>query len=93
MFFPGIAETRAETELVFLAISSDKLTIFETFTPGAGSNSYNDTTGPLLTFLIFPFIPKSRRIFSIKSTLGSLEFVFLLITFVFFARRFMDGSL
>ena len=32
VLFPGIAETRADTELVFLAISSDKLTIFDTFT-------------------------------------------------------------
>ena len=53
VFLPGIIETLAETELVFLAISSDKLIIFETFTPGAGSNSYKLTTGPLLIFLFF----------------------------------------
>ena len=53
VFLPGIAETLADIELVFLAMSSDKLTIFETFIPGAGSNSYKDTTGPLLTFLSF----------------------------------------
>ena len=64
-------------------MSSDKLTIFETFTPGAGSNSYKDTTGPLFTFLIFPFIPKSKRIFSIKSELGSLKLEFLLIILIF----------
>ena len=91
VLFPGIAETRADTELVFLAISSDKLTIFDTFTPGAGSNSYKETTGPLLTFLIFPSIPKSKRIFSIKSALGSFVLL-LLIVVVFFERRFKEGK-
>jgi len=43
---PGIVDIRADSELVFLAISSDKLIIFETFTPAAGSNSFNVTTGP-----------------------------------------------
>ena len=70
VFFPGIIETLAEVELVFLARSSERLIIFETFTPGAGSNSYKLTTGPLLIFLIFPSIPKSRRIFSMKSLSG-----------------------
>ena len=46
VFLPGIVATLAETELVFLAISSDKLIIFDTFIPGAGSNSFNVTTGP-----------------------------------------------
>ena len=39
VFLPGMTETLVEVELVFLARSSDKLMIFETFTPGAGSNS------------------------------------------------------
>ena len=47
-------DTLVDTELVCRAISSDKLIIFETFTPGAGSNSYKVTTGPLLIFFIFP---------------------------------------
>ena len=51
VFLPGITATRAEVELVFLARSSDKFTIFETLTPAAGSNSYKLTTGPLLIFL------------------------------------------
>ena len=34
-----MTETLVEVELVFLAKSSDKLIIFDTFTPGAGSNS------------------------------------------------------
>ena len=38
--------TLVEIELVFLAISSAKLTIFDTFIPEAGSNSYKITTGP-----------------------------------------------
>ena len=46
VLFPGIVATLAETELVFLAISSAKATIFETFIPDAGSNSYKVTTGP-----------------------------------------------
>jgi len=33
-------------ELVFLAISSAKLVIFDTFIPDAGSNSFKVTTGP-----------------------------------------------
>ena len=54
VFLPGIAETLADKELVFLAMSSDKFTILETLIPGAGSNSYRDTTGPLFTFFILP---------------------------------------
>ena len=46
MFLPGIVANLAEIELVFLAISSAKLTIFDTFIPDAGSNSYKVTTGP-----------------------------------------------
>ena len=63
MLFPGIVANLDETELVFLAISSAKLTIFDTFIPDAGSNSYKLTTGPLLIALIFPSIPKSKRIY------------------------------
>ena len=46
MFRPGIVEILADSELVFLAISSERFTILETFTPAAGSNSFNVTTGP-----------------------------------------------
>ena len=67
VFLPGIVEILADSELVFLAISSDKLIIFETLIPAAGSNSFKVTTGPWLTFFIFPSTPKSRRIFSKKS--------------------------
>ena len=83
VFFPGIIDTLVETELVFLAMSSDKFIILDTLTPGAGSNSYRLTTGPLLTLLIFPLIPKSRRTFSINSGLGFFEvelFVFCFIS-------------
>ena len=52
--FTGMTDTLVDTELVCRAISSDKLMIFETFTPGAGSNSYKVTTGPLLIFFILP---------------------------------------
>ena len=46
VFLPGIVEILADSELVFLAISSERLIIFETLTPAAGSNSFNVTTGP-----------------------------------------------
>ena len=57
-----------------LDINFKKLIILETFTPGAGSNSYKLTTGPLLIFLIFPSIPKSNKIFSINSPSGRFLF-------------------
>ena len=46
VLLPGIVAILADSELVFLAISSDKLIIFETLTPAAGSNSLRVTTGP-----------------------------------------------
>ena len=63
VFLPGIIATLVDSELVLLAKSSAKFIIFETFIPGAGSNSCRLTTGPLLIFLILPSIPKSRSIF------------------------------
>ena len=53
VFLPGMTATRAEVELVFLAKSSDRFIILDTLIPGAGSNSYKLTTGPLLIFLFF----------------------------------------
>ena len=67
VLLPGIVDILADSELVFLAMSSDKLIIFETLTPAAGSNSFKVTTGPWLTFLILPLTPKSKRIFSKNS--------------------------
>ena len=64
VLLPGIVDILADSELVFRAMSSDKLIIFDTFIPGAGSYSFKVTTGPLLTFLIFPSTPKSKSIFS-----------------------------
>ena len=64
VLLPGIVAILADSELVFLAISSERLIIFDTLTPGAGSNSYNVTTGPWLTFLTSPSTPKSNKIFS-----------------------------
>ena len=58
VFLPGIVATLVEIELVFLAISSAKLTIFETFIPDAGSNSFKVTTGPQLILVILPSTPK-----------------------------------
>ena len=69
----------ADSELVFLAISSERLIIFDTLTPAAGSNSFNVTTGPWLTFFISPLTPKSKRIFSKNSlSMKSLSFSFSL---------------
>ena len=67
VLLPGIVAILADSELVFLAISSDKLMILETLIPAAGSNSLRVTTGPWLTFLILPLTPKSIKIFSKKS--------------------------
>ena len=67
VFLPGTVATLADIELVYLAISSDKLMILDTFIPGAGSNSFNVTTGPQLILLILPSTPKSSKIFSINS--------------------------
>ena len=56
VFLPGMVATLAEMELVFLAMSSARATIFDTFIPDAGSNSYKVTTGPQLILLILPSI-------------------------------------
>ena len=75
-------------------MSSDRLIIFETLTPAAGSNSFSVTTGPWLTFLIFPSTPKSRRIFSKKSVL--IKSSFLDCPLSFFEGNFnksIDGNL
>ena len=46
VLLPGIVAILADSELVFRAISSERLIIFDTLTPGAGSNSFKVTTGP-----------------------------------------------
>jgi len=46
VLLPGIVAIRADSELVLRAISSERLIIFETLTPAAGSNSFKVTTGP-----------------------------------------------
>ena len=46
VLLPGIVAILADSELVFLAMSSDKLIILDTLTPAAGSNSLRVTTGP-----------------------------------------------
>ena len=48
MLLPGIVAILADSELVFLAISSERLIIFETLTPAAGSNSFKVTTVPVI---------------------------------------------
>ena len=91
---PGIVAILADSELVFLAISSERLIIFETLTPAAGSNSFRVTTGPWLTFLILPLTPKSKRIFSKKAgSLFSLLFELLISFFEGILRRSTDGNL
>ena len=74
-------------------MSSERLIIFETLIPAAGSNSFKVTTGPLLTFFILPFTPKSKRIFSRNS--GSLFSFFTdwsLSFFVAIFKRSIEGS-
>ena len=85
VLLPGIVEILADSELVFLAISSDKFIIFETFTPAAGSNSFRVTTGPWLTFFILPLTPKSNRIFS-RNSVSWVSF------FSSFCLSFLDGD-
>ena len=46
VLLPGIVAILADSELVFLAISSERLIILETLIPAAGSNSFKVTTGP-----------------------------------------------
>ena len=87
-------ETLADVELVLRARSSDKLIIFDTFTPGAGSNSYRLTTGPLLIFVILPSIPKSNNIFSINWASGLfLNWSKRLILEVFLSNKSTEGNL
>ena len=84
---------RADSELVFLAISSERLIIFDTLIPAAGSNSFKVTTGPLLTFLIFPSTPKSKSIFSKNSgSLFSFLSAVLLSLFGGIFNNSIDGS-
>ena len=92
VLLPGIVAILADSELVFLAISSERLIIFDTLTPGAGSNSYNVTTGPWLTFLTSPSTPKSNNIFSkvFSSILFSANFLSFL-DGIF--KRFIEGNL
>ncbi len=93
VLLPGIVEILADSELVFLAISSDKFIIFETLTPGAGSNSFNVTTGPLLIFFIFPSTPKSNRIFSKAASSILLSERISLSLLVGFFKKSLDGNL
>ena len=58
--------------------------------PAAGSNSFKVTTGPLLTFLIFPSTPKSKRIFSRNS--GSLFSFFSEFSLSFFVGIFKRST-
>ena len=91
VLLPGIVEILADSELVFLAISSDKFIIFETLTPAAGSNSLRVTTGPLLAFLIFPLTPKSNSIFSKNS--GSVVSSLLEFFLTFFSSVVSNSTL
>ena len=96
VLLPGIVATLVETELVFLAMSSAKLTILDTFIPDAGSNSYKVTTGPQLIFLILPSTLKSNRIFSRNSEFldsSALSIFFLFFKSRFFCKKFIAGSL
>ena len=93
MLLPGIVEILADSELVFLAISSDRFIIFDTLTPGAGSNSFNVTTGPLLIFFIFPSTPKSNKIFSKVTSSILLSERISLSFLVGFIKKSKEGNL
>ena len=90
---PGMVAILVDSELVFLAISSDKFIIFETLTPGAGSNSFKVTTGPLLIFIILPSTPKSKRIFSRVFSFIFMSEEFSLSFLVGFFKNSIAGSL
>ena len=49
VLLPGMVAIRADSELVFLAISSDRLIILETLIPAAGSNSFRAVSYTHLT--------------------------------------------
>ena len=96
VFLPGTIATLADTELVYLAISSDKLIILDTFIPGAGSNSFKVTTGPQLILLILPSTPKSSKIFSKNSEFlfnSTFSLLFLFFRSGFFSKKFIGGNL
>ena len=90
---PGIIEIRADSELVFLAISSDKFTILETLTPAAGSNSFKVTTGPELIFFILPSTPKSNKIFSKNSSFISCLVFLSCFIFLVLSNKSSFGNL
>ena len=58
---PGTTAIRTDTALIERAISSDKPITLAIFVPGAGSNSYNVTTGPGLICTILPITPNSCK--------------------------------
>ena len=91
---PGIVAILVDSELVFLAISSYKLIILETFMPAAGSNSFKVTTGPRLTFFILPSTPKSKSIFSkVFSSILSSDKFFSRSDLVGFFKKSIEGNL
>ena len=78
----------------FSARSSAKFTILLTFTPGAGSNSYLVTAGPLQALIIFAFTLKLSNVSSKIFAFSAISFVTLeLFTlFIFFKIIGMDGK-
>jgi len=62
-------------------------------TPGAGSNSFNVTTGPLLILFILPSTPKSNNIFSSISSSTLISDEFSLSFFVGCFKKSKVGSL
>src|SRR4051794_7529836 len=63
---PGTTATRAETADIERAMSSASPITRLDFVPGAGSSSYNVTTGPGRTLMISPRTPKSSSVDSSK---------------------------
>src|ERR1700760_199215 len=56
---PGTTATRADSALIERAMSSERPMTRDDLMPGAGSSSYNVTTGPGLDLTISPRTPKS----------------------------------
>src|SRR5580693_2102288 len=68
---PGTTATRADSALIDRAISSASPMTREDLMPGAGSSSYNVTTGPGWALAISPRTPKSCSTLSSARELAS----------------------
>ncbi len=68
---PETTATRADTALIERAMSSESPITRDDLMPGAGSSSYNVTTGPGCALMISPRTPKSPSTLSSAAALVS----------------------